>query len=88
MQFDGAVVKEQGVTFAIVIVKPTVLDSTSTREDARISFKSIFPRIPIILMAQNGRGIPTYYGRTDIVNFLSRIDARRIPWKTYTLKQN
>jgi len=29
MQFEGAVIKEQGVTFAIVIVKPNVLDYPS-----------------------------------------------------------
>lgn len=29
-----------------------------------------FGNIPIILMAQNSRGIPTYHGRQDIVHFL------------------
>lgn len=43
--------------------------------------------MPIALMAQNARGIPTYYGRKDIVNFLARIDMRRIPWKRYTFSQ-
>ena len=26
MSFDGALIKEQGVTFAIAVVKPSVLD--------------------------------------------------------------
>ena len=85
MQFDGAVVKEQNVTFAIVVVKPHVLDSTSSSEEARTSFARHFPRVPIILMAQNSRGIPTYQGRKDIVGFLSKVDPSRIPWKTYTI---
>ncbi|MDK4472294.1 hypothetical protein MWG12_08615 [Fusobacterium necrophorum] len=85
MTFDGALVKEQGVTFAIVVVKSYVLSSLKTREDARKSFAKYFPLgIPIILMAQDSRGVPTYHGRKDIVNFLSNIDFRRIPWKTYT----
>ena len=41
--------------------------------------------IPIILMAQNNRGVPTYDGRSDIVRFLANIHPARIPWKKYTL---
>ena len=85
MTIDGAVVTEQGVTFAIVIVKSHILQSSDSCDEARNSFRSLFPGMPIILMAQNSRGIPTYQGRTDIVNFLSRIDFRRIPWKRYTV---
>ncbi|MBD77340.1 MAG: hypothetical protein CL840_00200 [Crocinitomicaceae bacterium] len=86
MRFDGAVVKEQGVTFAIVVVKPTVLNSSTTRENTRNSFSTVFPGMPVILMAQNGRGRSNYHGRTDIVNFLANVDSRRIPWKTYTME--
>lgn len=84
MQFDGALIKEQGVTFAIVVVKPHVLYS-ATKENLRNSFISVFGNIPIILMAQNSRGVPTYDGRSDIVRFLANIHPARIPWKKYTL---
>lgn len=82
MEFEGAVVKEQSVTFAIVIVKPNVLNSSS-RENIRASFIPFFGNIPIVLMAQNSRGIPTYNGRSDIVHFLAKINPARIPWKHY-----
>ena len=82
MQFDGALIKEQGVTFAIVVVKPQVLTSPS-KEKIRAGFKVYFGNIPIILMAQNTRGVPTYDGRTDIVRFLAKINPARIPWKRY-----
>jgi len=85
MRFDGAVIKEQGVTFAIVVVKSTILNSPTIRENTRNSFSEVFLGMPIILMAQDGRGRPSYHGKTDIVNFLARIDPRRIPWKTYTM---
>lgn len=85
MQFDGAVIKEQGVTFAIVVVKPNVLDSSSQREETRKGFSHVFPNMPIILMAQNSRGIPTYSGRTDIVNFLANVHPSRIPFKKYSI---
>lgn len=83
MSFDGAVIKEQGVTFAIVVVKPYVLYSIN-KEEIRANFVPFFGNIPIILMAQNSRGVPTYDGRRDIVNFLAKIHPARIPWKHYT----
>lgn len=84
MQFDGAVIKEQGVTFAVVVVKPTVLNS-SNRESVRNEFAGFFPGVPVVLMSQDGKGIPTYHGRRDIVRFLSNVNPRRIPWKRYSM---
>ena len=83
MSFDGALIKEQGITFAIVVVKPYVLTS-SAKESIRQSFTRYFGCIPIILMAQNSRGIVKYDGRKDIVRFLANIHPSRIPWKHYT----
>ncbi|GAE66758.1 hypothetical protein H3Z85_18020 [Chryseobacterium indologenes] len=83
MTFEGAVIKEQGVTFAIVVVKEHVLDSSTECNSTRGGFQSIFPGLPVILMAQNNRGIPRYQGRKDIVNFLANVHPSRIPWKRY-----
>jgi hypothetical protein len=44
-----------------------------------------FGPIPIVLMAQDGRGVPTYQGRPDIVRFLSNVFVEQIPWQRYTL---
>jgi hypothetical protein len=85
MKFQGALIREQNVTFAIVIVKSFVLQNSSEIERARRSFQPFFPGRPIILMAQDSRGIPTYQGRHDIVAFLANIDPSRIPWKEYTI---
>ena len=85
MKFDGAVIKEQGVTFAIVVVKPHILQDPTTREQFRQSMSVHFPRLPIILMEQNLRGVPTYHGRNDIVKFLANVHPSRIPWKQYTV---
>lgn len=87
MKFQGAVVREQGVSFAIVIVKKALLDGpASARDDFRDSYHTVFPGVPIILMTQDSRGVPTYQGRKDIVNFLANIDMNRIPWKEYELR--
>lgn len=84
MKVDGAIIKEQGVTFSIIIVKPHVLNNVSEANSFRNAMSSIFPS-PIILMAQNSYGRPTYQGRKDIVKFLANINPARIPWKEYTI---
>ena len=41
--------------------------------------------IPLVLMAQNSRGVPTYFGRPDLVNFLTKIHVSQIPWREYSV---
>jgi hypothetical protein len=84
MRFQGALVKEQGVEFAIVVVKRHVLQSSTQREQAQRSFGRFFPGVPVVLMAQDPRGAPTYWGRPDIARFLAKTPMRVIPWKDYT----
>ena len=85
MKIQGAVIQEQGITFSIVIVKKYILDSTHKSEEAIHSFQYLFKGMPLILMAQDSRGIPSYRGRKDIVNFLANVHISQIPWKEYTL---
>lgn len=83
MQFEGAVVKEQNVTFAVVVVKEAVLNCRQRSAEAIRSFRPVFPGLPVVLMAQDHRGRATYYGRKDLSNFLSSISISTIPWKRY-----
>lgn len=85
MQFDGAIIREQGVTFAIVVVKKHVVDNTSEAQRAVRSFSPAFPGLPVVLMCQDHRGIPIYFGRRDIAKFLAGISPSRIPLRRYTL---
>jgi hypothetical protein len=84
-QFEGAVIREQNVTFAVVVVRPAVLESTFEANEAIQSFQHVFPGMPIVLMAQDGRGRPTYYGRRDLSQFMANVSLRRVPWRRYTL---
>lgn len=83
MIIDGAVIREQGVVFAIVVVKPRVTQYTATIVEAQRQYAAIFPNMPIILMSQNEQGDPRYVGRKDIVNFLKTVKLEQIPWKQY-----
>ncbi len=85
MNFQGAIIKEQGVTFAVVIVKKHVIDSTFTANECICNFQPFFPSLPVVLMAQDYHGRATYYGRKDIVKFLSNIPLYAIPWKKISI---
>lgn len=83
-KIQGAVVKEQGVTFAIAVVKSHILQTQSESQRTARALIPYFPGMPIVLMAQDSRGVPTYWGRKDIVNFLANIHISQIPWKEYS----
>jgi hypothetical protein len=86
MSFDGAVIREQGVTFAIAIVKPWVLNSVPDRDNQVVAFSRVFDGLPTVLMAQDSNGTPTYYGRRDLVDFMARVPVEAVPWKRYELR--
>lgn len=85
MRIQGAVIIEQGVTFAIVVVNQSVTNYTSRIIRTRQQLQYYFPRMPIILMSQDNQGNPHYYGRKDIVEFLKTVRLDQIPWKTYNI---
>lgn len=85
MQFEGAVLREQGVTFAIVVVKRHIVDNRAEAQSAIRSFSPVFPGVPVVLMAQDSSGRATYFGRPDITRFMSHVSPSRVPWKRYTL---
>ncbi len=87
MDIDGAIIEEQGVTFGIIVVKKHVLATDSSAREARDRFQAQlaeFAGIPLILAAQDSRGVFEYWGKPDVVDFLASISASRIPWRTYT----
>ncbi|MBQ9376744.1 MAG: hypothetical protein IJU05_02940 [Schwartzia sp.] len=83
MTIHGAVIIEQGVTFAIISVKPIVTQYTARATAFRQELSAFFPNMPIILMSQDANGVPHYFGRKDIVDFLKSIRVDQIPWKEY-----
>lgn len=85
MKFEGAVVEEQNTTFAVVVVKEHVVQNQHERNQAIAMFQPVFPGLPVVLMAQDFSGTPTYYGRRDIADFLASVPVSSIPWREYTI---
>ena len=85
MRVNAALVKEQGLTFAIVSVKHSVLSSTTERTRTQTGLQTYWPSVPIVLMAQDSRGEPEYFGRNDIVRFLAGVPIEALPWRFWDL---
>lgn len=77
--YDVALIKEQGVTFAVVSVKDHILHNTHESNKAVEAFSYEFGCPAVIMGARNHK----LYGRRDLVNFLSRISISRLPWKRW-----
>ena len=76
--------RAQGAPFAGVAVKGRAVNSDSSRREAMAAFGTHFPGVPIVLMVQDGRGRPTYWGRPDIVRFLAQVPVNALPWKHFS----
>lgn len=84
MKIQGAIIREQSQTFAIVMVKRHLLDSSHEANETIRAFTPYFPGMPIVLAGQDPWGRFTYFGRRDISAFLASISPTRIPWKEFT----
>jgi hypothetical protein len=83
VKVTAALVREQQVTFAVVVVKPAAMQPHNREATAR-SCQPLFPGVPVVLVSQDSRGVPSYYGRSDISRFLSGVEMSRLPWREYT----
>ncbi|NKJ41355.1 hypothetical protein [Novosphingobium sp. SG720] len=71
-------IREQGITFCVVVVKDSVIDDQFERDSAVAYWSRQFGCVTVLLGANRHR----YYGRTDIVRFMSNVALDRIPWRT------
>jgi hypothetical protein len=84
MQVDAAVIKEQGLTFAVVVVKPSAI-ARPDRDALVKQYGAIWDGVPVVLFAQDSRGGGRFYGRSDLVRFLKDTPVSALPWKRWTV---
>lgn len=80
MTGEVAVVREQGQTFAVLAVKPHVVQSPSERAKMVVAGCQWFG-MPTILLAEDGRT----WGNKSIVNWLGSVHPAQLPWRTFTI---
>ena len=80
MTGEVAVVREQGQTFAVLAVKPHVVQSATERE-AMIDAGRTWFGVRTALLAEDGRT----WGPDDIVSWLRNVHPSRLPWRKFTV---
>lgn len=85
MQIQAALIREQGQTFSVVVAKKHILHNRLEADRLAQYLSPAFGGVPVVLMAQDGSGRPSYYGRSDIVRFLENVPIQNMPWRQYTL---
>ncbi|WP_078382354.1 hypothetical protein [Sutcliffiella halmapala] len=79
----AARVREQGVSFAVVRVESWVINSQLESNKLISQCRPLFDGVPVVLLGKDSFGRFKYYGRNDIVRFLSNIDPSRLPFREY-----
>jgi hypothetical protein len=82
MSLTAAHVREQGVEFTVVLVTQNAAQPAHRRQTLA-EFRAFFPGRVVVLCSQDSRGVPSYFGRADIVEFLSGLLIDQLPWKEY-----
>ena len=85
MKVQAAAICLQDVNFAVVVVSEDLLKSPGEADMAIECFEPAFGGVPVLLMAQNEKGSPVYYGDRDLVRSMADIPIERMPWKEYSL---
>lgn len=82
-QMTAALVREQGVTFAVVLVKNHVVLSQQQSSET-IRSASVALGCPlVVLMGETNRKLRG--NRNDVVRFVANLHPSRLPWKKWTV---
>lgn len=76
-----ALVREQGIEFAVVCVRDSVINDPSQRDQLVRAWTFELVR-PAVLLGERQHRL---YGRDDIVRFLSNVHLSQLPWRQMTL---
>lgn len=85
-RFDGASLELYGAKLLVVIVRPQVLADAYESQLLVLAFHARFRRT-IVLVTQDARGVPTYYGPAAIVRALSGLPFDALPWRRYRYRR-
>lgn len=82
-QLTAALVREQGVTFAVAMVKNHVLNSQSSSDQMVQAVAQALGCPLVVLMGESNRKLRG--NRQDVVKFVSRLHPSQLPWKKWTI---
>lgn len=80
MTGEVALIREQGQTFAVLAVKPHVVQSPTERETMLAAAREWFG-VRTALLAEDGRT----WGPNDIVRWLRNVRVSQLPWRQFSV---
>ena len=83
-KWQGAIIQEQQVKFAVMLVKRSVMDSRIEKEKA-LKILAVKMGLPVVLAAKRPDGGLDYWGRKDLTAFLSNYPPESLPWREITI---
>ena len=81
----GAVIREQGVTFAVALVKDPVIRNRTEAARVTASVSGLL-RCQLVALIGESTG-EVVANRRDIADFVASIDHDRIPWREYLISR-
>jgi hypothetical protein len=82
-QARAAIIKQEGITFAVVHVPASAVQSDAVANRTIKAYESYFD-VPVVLMYDDSKRT-RWFGRNDIVDFISDYSFGDLPWKIYNL---
>jgi hypothetical protein len=80
ISFNAARVFLGATAVLVVSVRWRVIEDPYECDLVRLAFEHRY-RMPVVLLAQDERGCPTYRGRTTLIALLRRIPVTSLPWR-------
>ena len=82
-QLTAALVREQGVTFAVALVKNHVVQSQQQSSETIQAVSMALGCPLVVLMGESNKRLRG--NRNDVVKFVSRLHPSQLPWKKWTV---
>lgn len=83
MQLEAALIDNSKVTFALIPVDYSIVINPTAAKDVQTSFTKYFPGLPIVLMSEDDFEMPTYFGRKDILKYLTDLSPSSITFEVF-----
>jgi hypothetical protein len=80
MTGEVALVREQGQDFAVLAVKPHVVQNPVERQSMVDAGREWFG-VRTVLLAEDGRT----WGDRDLISWLRNVHSAQLPWRTFTI---
>ena len=85
MKFTAALVEFQSTVFAIVVVKPHIVADRVEAKIAIAGFERAFPGKTVVLMAQDEKSAPMYFGPPNLLAAIKNEPLEKFPWEEFDI---